>query len=119
MVFGGKEGGGGVRSRPGAARTILLFHIISARSSNQTRMVGSTLGVYSFGLIFVSARTNKRHHHHLVRTYTVSVVSRHTASDTSAVEKSTTMGWIYSGGLLSVLMSSGPVVYGCVHHRAG
>ena len=25
---------------------------------------GSTLGVYSFGLIFVSARTNKRHHHH-------------------------------------------------------
>jgi len=27
-------------------------------------MVGSTLGVYSFGLIFVSARTNKRHHHH-------------------------------------------------------
>jgi len=34
-------------------------------------MVGSTLGVCSFGLIFVSARTNKnaetnkRHHHHL------------------------------------------------------
>ena len=27
-------------------------------------MVGSALGVYSFGLIFVSARTNKRHHHH-------------------------------------------------------
>jgi hypothetical protein len=26
-------------------------------------MVGSTLGVYGFGLIFVSARTNKRHHH--------------------------------------------------------
>jgi hypothetical protein len=26
-------------------------------------MVGSTLGVYSFGLIFVSARANKRHHH--------------------------------------------------------
>jgi hypothetical protein len=53
-----------VRSRPGAARTILLFHIISARPSKQARMVGSTLGVYSFGLIFVSARTNKRHHHH-------------------------------------------------------
>ena len=36
-------------------------------------MVGSTLGVYSFGLIFVSARTNKiaetnkRHHHHHLR----------------------------------------------------
>jgi hypothetical protein len=26
-------------------------------------MVGITLGVYNFGLIFVSARTNKRHHH--------------------------------------------------------
>jgi hypothetical protein len=30
-------------------------------------MMGSTLGVYSFGLIFVSARTNKRHHHQLAR----------------------------------------------------
>jgi hypothetical protein len=66
MVFGGEEEGGGVRSRPGAARTILLFHIISARPSKQPRMVGSTLGVYSFGLIFVSARTNKRHHQHPV-----------------------------------------------------
>jgi hypothetical protein len=53
-----------VRSGPGAARTILLFHIISARPSKQARMVGSTLGVDSFALIFVSARTNKRHHHH-------------------------------------------------------
>ena len=59
-----QEEGGGVRSRPRAARTILLFHIISARTSKQPLMVGSTLGVYSFGLIFVSARTNKRHHHH-------------------------------------------------------
>jgi hypothetical protein len=50
-------------SRPGAARTILLFHIISARPSKQPCMVESTLGVYSFGLIFFSARTNKRHHH--------------------------------------------------------
>jgi hypothetical protein len=53
----------GVKSWPGAARTILLFHVISARPSKQSCMVGSTLGVYSFGLIFVSARTNKRHHH--------------------------------------------------------
>jgi hypothetical protein len=30
---------------PGAARTILLFHIISDRPSKQPRMVGSTLGV--------------------------------------------------------------------------
>jgi hypothetical protein len=52
-----------VRSGPEAARTILPLHIISARLSKQTRMVGSTLGVYSFGLIFVSARTKKRHHH--------------------------------------------------------
>ena len=50
-VFGGEEEGG-VRSGPGAARTILRFHIISASSSKQTRMVGSTLGVYSVGLIF-------------------------------------------------------------------
>ena len=64
-VFGGEEEGGGVRSGPGAARTILLFHTISARPSKQPHMVGSTLGVYSFGLIFVSARTNKRHHHQI------------------------------------------------------
>jgi hypothetical protein len=56
-----------VKSRPGAARTILLFDIISARPSKQPRMVGSTLGVYSFGLIFVPARTNKRYHHHDLR----------------------------------------------------
>jgi hypothetical protein len=50
-VFGGEEEGGGVRSGPGAAGTILLFHTISARPSKQPRMVGSILGVYSFGLI--------------------------------------------------------------------
>ena len=48
-----------MRSRPGAARTILLVHTISARPSKQPRMVGRTLRVYSFGLIFVSARTKK------------------------------------------------------------
>jgi hypothetical protein len=53
-----------VRSGPGAARTILLFHTISARPSKKPCMVGSTLGVCSFGLIFVSAKTNKRQHHH-------------------------------------------------------
>jgi hypothetical protein len=53
-----------VRSRPGEDSTILPFHIISVRPSQQPRMVGSTLGVYNFGLIFFSARTNKRHHHH-------------------------------------------------------
>ena len=51
-----------MRSGPRAARTILLFHTISARLSKQPRMVGSTLGVFSCGLIFVSARINKRHH---------------------------------------------------------
>ena len=40
-----------MRSGPGAAGTILLFHTISARPSKQPRMVGSILGVYSFGLI--------------------------------------------------------------------
>ena len=37
---------GGVRSGPGAARTILLFHIISARPSKQPRMVRTFLKVY-------------------------------------------------------------------------
>jgi hypothetical protein len=62
-VFGGEEEGGGVRSGPGAAGTFLLFHIISVSPSKQPRMVGSFLGVYIVGQIFVSARTNKRHHH--------------------------------------------------------
>ena len=48
---------------PRSASTILLFHIIRAGPSKQTHMVGSTLGVYNCGLVFVSARTNKRHHH--------------------------------------------------------
>jgi hypothetical protein len=39
------QGGGGVRSGPGAARTILLFHTINSRPSEQPRMVGSTFGV--------------------------------------------------------------------------
>jgi hypothetical protein len=33
LISGGKEEGGGVRSGPGEARTILLLHIISARPS--------------------------------------------------------------------------------------
>jgi hypothetical protein len=44
-VFGGGEEGGGVRSGPGAARTILLFHIISARPSKQPLMVCTFLKV--------------------------------------------------------------------------
>jgi hypothetical protein len=35
-------------------------------------MVGNTLGVYIFGLIFVSARTNKRHLIIMCRQYTIS-----------------------------------------------
>jgi hypothetical protein len=45
-VFEGEEEGGGVRSGPGAARTILLFHIISARPSKQPRMVRTFLKIY-------------------------------------------------------------------------
>ena len=45
-VFGGEEEGGGVRSGPGAARTILLFHIISAGPSKQPLMVRPFLKVY-------------------------------------------------------------------------
>jgi hypothetical protein len=52
--LGGEEEGGGVRSGPGAARTILLFHIISARPSKQPRMVRTFLKVYmEFGSYFL------------------------------------------------------------------
>jgi len=54
-----------VRSGPGEARTTLLLHIISVRPSKQPLMVRTFLkGIYGARLlIFVSARTNKRHHH--------------------------------------------------------
>jgi hypothetical protein len=42
-------------------------------------MVGSTLGVYSFGLIFVSARTNKRHHHQKIPSVTKIILGKETA----------------------------------------
>jgi hypothetical protein len=43
-----------VRSGPGEARTILLFHIISARPSKQSRMVHTFLKVYmEFGSYFL------------------------------------------------------------------
>jgi hypothetical protein len=48
----------------GEARTILLLHIISARPSKQPLMVRTFLKAYmELGSYFVSARTNKRHHH--------------------------------------------------------
>jgi hypothetical protein len=43
----GGEEGGGVRSGPGAARTIPLFHTISARPPKQPRMVGTFLKVHT------------------------------------------------------------------------
>jgi hypothetical protein len=46
-VNGGEEEGGGVRSGPGAARTIPLFHTISARPPKQPRMVGTFLKVHT------------------------------------------------------------------------
>jgi len=60
---GVKEAGGGVRSGPGEARTILLLHIIGARPSKQPLMVRTFVKVYTeLGSYFVSARTNRRHH---------------------------------------------------------
>jgi hypothetical protein len=41
-----REDGGGVRSGPGAVRTILLFYIISDRPSKQPLMVRTFLKVY-------------------------------------------------------------------------
>jgi len=59
--IGGEEEGGGVRSGPGEARTILLLHIISVWPSYGTYL---PQGIYGARLLFfVSARTNKRHHH--------------------------------------------------------
>ena len=56
-----------MRSGPGEARTILLLYIISDRPSKQPLMVRNFLKVYvELGSYFVSARTNKRHHHHQV-----------------------------------------------------
>jgi hypothetical protein len=53
------------RSGPGEARTILLLHIFSARPSRRPLIVRTFLKVYmELGSYFVSARTNKRHHHH-------------------------------------------------------
>jgi hypothetical protein len=46
-VLRGEEEGGGVRSGPGSARTILLFHTISARPSKQHRMVRAFLKVHT------------------------------------------------------------------------
>ncbi len=45
-VFGGEEEGGGERSGPGEARTILLLHIISVRPSKHPLMVRTFLKVY-------------------------------------------------------------------------
>jgi hypothetical protein len=46
-VFGGGKERVGVRSGPGAPRTILLFHIISTRPSKQPRMVRTFLKVHT------------------------------------------------------------------------
>jgi hypothetical protein len=43
-VFGGEEEGGGVRSGPGEARTILLLHIISVRPSKLLIFQSSSSG---------------------------------------------------------------------------
>jgi hypothetical protein len=47
VVFGVEEEGDGVRSGPGAARTILLFYIISARPSKQPCMVRTFLKLHT------------------------------------------------------------------------
>ncbi len=44
---GGRKRGGGVRSGSGAARTILLFHTVSASPPKQPRMVRTFLQVHT------------------------------------------------------------------------
>jgi hypothetical protein len=53
-VFGGEEEGGGVRSGPGAARTMLLFHTLSVKPSKQPLMVRTLLKAWSQAPIFCS-----------------------------------------------------------------
>ena len=63
-VFGGEEEGGGVRSRPGAARTILLFHTISVRPSKQPQIMEYVPSPKVFDVWFtkfVSGKNNKQH----------------------------------------------------------
>ena len=64
-----------MRSGPGAARTILLFHIISARPSKQPRMVRTFLKVYmelgSFFLFLQEQIKDIIDNHHLELTLTV------------------------------------------------
>ena len=61
-----------MRSVPGEARTILLLHVISSRPSKQlTASYGTYLPQGLYGarlLLFVCARTNKRHHDESART---------------------------------------------------
>jgi len=55
-----EEEGGGVRSRPGSARTILLSHIISSRPSKQPLMVRTFLRVYmELGFYFLVQEQKK------------------------------------------------------------
>jgi len=62
----GEKEGVGVRSGPGAARTILLFHIISARPSKQPPMVRTFLKVYmEIGSYFLFLQEQNKRHHHL------------------------------------------------------
>ena len=61
----GEEERGGVRSGPGAARTILLFHIISARPCKQPRVVRTFLKVYTeLGSYFWFLQEQIKRHHH-------------------------------------------------------
>ena len=68
-VFGGEEERGGERSGPGAARTILLVHITSARPSKQPLMVRTFLKVYmelgSYFLFLQKQIKDIIRHHHL------------------------------------------------------
>jgi hypothetical protein len=53
--------GGGVRSRPGAARTILLFHILSARPPKQPLFLFSGWRMH-LGVEVTELSINKQHH---------------------------------------------------------
>ncbi len=66
----GEEEGGGVRSGPGAVRTILLFHTISARSPKQPRMVRTFLKVHTRPRLAYTLRCRGDDHPFIVLTET-------------------------------------------------
>jgi hypothetical protein len=79
-----EEEGGGVRSEPGEARTILLLHIITARPSKQPLMVRTFLKVYmelgSHPILFVRTKKKMSSSYQHFHTYENNFILTHVVS---------------------------------------